>query len=47
MISTNEFTRLLEGNELQKQSFHFLEYFPAAALLLNDNLEVIKFERII
>jgi len=45
MISTNEFTRLLEGNELQKQSFHFIEYFPAATLLLNENLEVITINK--
>jgi two-component system sensor histidine kinase/response regulator len=45
MISTNEFTTLLEEKELQKQPFHFIEYFPAAALLLNENLEVITINK--
>ena len=45
MSTINEITTLLKAKELSEQSFHFIEYFPTAALLLIENLNVISINK--
>jgi PAS domain S-box-containing protein len=45
MNLTSEITNLLKDKTLAEQSFHFIEYFPTAVLLLNENLEIVSMNK--